>query len=330
MRAVVVAVSCVVMMALSLPACIAVNTRGALVPPLVDEDPRLNAIEISVAGHTRRIHIATFGDPDNPVLLALHGSVSDFRSLLSFRAFADRYFVVMWDQRGCGLSERITKEEYTIDAIVEEIAEIKERYSPGRPVTLIGHSFGAMYSALYMSRRPDDVFQAVLLEPAALSGDIMQETFRDMVDISLFDRGLNETFWQSEVLSPSDHNVMDYKALQMLQNGKITKFHCDPDHPSHYPVWRPGAHVEILRAKMLTDGTRFVYDFTAGLDRFPQRVLLLGSDCSAIGYQFQLEHHAALFRDARVVEIRGAGHRLMCERPDAVGTAVRDYLSEYQ
>lgn len=318
---------------LSLAGCLSPDEPGALVPPTVDQDPTLPHLAVQVAGRERLVHLRTFGDPGRPVLLLLHGSLADHRAWLPYETLADRYFVVMWDQRGNGLSERIAAGEYTWDAVVEEIAAIKEAFSPAGPVTLVGHSFGAMFSALYASRRADDVAQMALLEPAGLNGDIFTATFEEISNINLFDPGMSQTFWQSEVLSPADHEAMDYKALQLLLNGHQMNYHCDPDHPVPLPVWRPGAYVEYVRGlRMAKPGssTEFAYDFAAGLDRFPRAVLLVGSSCSALGYEYQVLHHAPLFADAQVVRIESAGHRMFVEQRDATLAALRDYLDEYR
>ena len=119
--------------ALLLAACITPREPGALVPPTVDEDPALPRVLLSVAGRTRAVHLRTFGDPANPTVLFLHGSLSDHRSFLPFRVLADRFHVVLWDQRGNGLSERITAGEYGWDSVVEEIDAVKALVSPDRP-----------------------------------------------------------------------------------------------------------------------------------------------------------------------------------------------------
>lgn len=142
---------------------------AALVPPTVDQDPSLPQAQLTVAGHTRAVHLRTAGDPESPPLLVLHGSLADHRALLPFQALAEDFYVVMWDQRGNGLSERISAEEYTWASVVEEIDAVREVTGAQGPVSLLGHSFGAMYAALYMSERPGEVSQAVLMEPAGLT-----------------------------------------------------------------------------------------------------------------------------------------------------------------
>ena len=311
--------------------CGSLRAAGApLVPPTADRDPRLPQVTLTVAGRARAVHLQSVGDTGRPVLLVLHGSLSDHRSLLPLAALADRYRVVLWDQRGNGLSERVTREEYTFDAIVDEIDAVADRFSPGRPVTLVGHSFGAMYAALYLSRRPARVREAALLEPGGLDGRVMAATFARIINVDLLDRGYARTLWQNELLDAADHERMDHKALLVLGNGRQTNYFCDPRRPPRIPVWRPGAYVEYLRGTLMRGRDGFAYDFAAGLDTVARPVLLLAGGCSALGGDFQRRWHAPLFRDVRVVELPGVGHRMVAEDPAAVLAALRAFLAEYR
>ncbi|MCA9490868.1 MAG: alpha/beta fold hydrolase [Myxococcales bacterium] len=311
-----------------LTACV---PTGKLVPATVDEDPTLPAMPLHVAGHDRLVHLETFGDPSDPVILMLHGSLADHRAFLPYEVLSERYFVVMWDQRGSGLSERVTADEYTWDGIVEEIDAIKAVFSPERPVTLIGHSFGAMFSALYISSRPHDVRQAVLLEPAALTGDGFAATAADITNIDLLATGLNEGFWQSEALSASQHELADYKALRLLLDGHQTNYHCDPDHPTDLPLWRAGAHVEYRRAQnMGLEGgganLRADFDFAFGLQDFSEPVLLVASECSALGTDMQQRYNVPLFANVELVTLPGTGHRMFVEDVDGTLAVIEAYL----
>jgi proline iminopeptidase len=311
-------------------ACVPLDETGTLVPPTVAEDAALPSETIQVAGETRRIHLERYGEEDAPAMLLLHGSLSDFRAFRHFAAFADQgYEVVMWDQRGNGLSERITAEEYTRESIVAEIDAIKNMVSPDQPVVLIGHSFGAMYAALYMSESPENVSRAVLIEPGGLNGEIFTETYDEIINVKLFSRGLNQTFWQTEFMTPTDHEQADYRARAMLLDGQQTNYHCDPKNPPEWPVWRPGAMVEDLRQEILgRSGTTYEFDFAEGLDEFPRRVMILAGDCSALGPEYQVEHHLPLFQDATVIGLEDVGHRLIAEKPEDTRLAIQSYLEE--
>jgi proline iminopeptidase len=311
----------------ALAACESPEDLQALVPPTADQDPNLPQVSVAVAGESVALHLETWGDPSSPVLFVMHGSLSDFRALRAFSPLADDYFVVFWDQRGNGLSQRIDRDAITEAAIVEEIGVLKQMYAPDRRITLIGHSFGAMYAALYMSRRPDDVEQAVLIEPAGLNSAIFEATFDDVFDLKIFDHGWNASVWETEIFGPRDHEEMDYESLALLQNGQLLQYYCDADDPPPWPVWRPGAYFDYWRNKGLRAGGGFSFDYATGLESFPREVLLVGSECSALGTAFQEQHHRPLFADARVVGIPGVGHRMVVEAPAAVLAAVRAYLT---
>jgi proline iminopeptidase len=301
-----------------------------LVPATVDEDPLLPQVRIEVAGRSRAVHLETFGNPQNPVLLVLHGSLGDYRALLPFQALADRYYVVMWDQRGNGLSERITESEIGAEFVVEEIDRLRERFSPNAPITLLGHSFGAMYSALYISERPQHVRQAALLEPAGLNSRTMKTAMENAFRLNLLDAQFGRRSWANTTLTPQDHAELDYQTLALLRGNEM-QYYCDNDNKPKWPVWRCGAYLDYIRGKQMMDGaTDWNFDFAHGLSQFPDTVLLVGGTCSAIGDAFQRDHIAPLFPAARVVAIADAGHRLPLEQFNAVLDSVKTYLLEYR
>jgi len=310
--------------------CIDLSDPGALVPPTADQDPLLPQVRVEVAGHTRALHLENFGDPANPAVLVLHGAASDFRGLKVFRALTDRYFIVLWDQRGSGLSERVTADEITWAAAVEEIDAVREIFSLDRPVTLIGHSWGGAYAAMYLGRRPGVVRQAVLIEPLALTGGIMEGVFDEMFELRMADEVYNDMGFFNRVLTPDDHARLDYRYLLQIKTN-MTNFSCDPKRKPNWPVWRAGAFAEYVRQGRIATGiTSFDYDYTEGLKRFEPEVLIVASECSALGYDFQEEQHLPLFNSARVERIENAGHSLIVEDTEAMLEVIREYLVEYR
>jgi proline iminopeptidase len=314
--------------ALVVPACLDPGDPGNLVPPTVDEDPALPRLDVTVAGHTRGLHLERFGDPAAPPLLFLHGTYSDYRHLRPLAlALSDRYHVIVWDQRGAGLSERITREEFTLDAAVEEIDAVREALVPGEPVTLFGHSWGGGLAAMYAGRHPDEVEQMVLAEPMPLDQELMTEQAQEILDLDYLNPVWNDTGRMGAWLPLDEHAALDARAELVLESG-MTRYFCDPEHPTPIPRWRVGGYLEWARNQVLLDGPRWTYDFTIGLEDYEEPVLILGGSCGALGAAFQREQ-ASRFPSVAVVEIEDAGHRLTVERPSAVLQAARAYLYEY-
>jgi proline iminopeptidase len=299
---------------------------GALVPPTVDQEPNYPALAIEVAGQERLVHYQTFGDPRNPVLFIMPGSLSDICAYLPLQVLQDKYFVVFWEQRGNGLSERVTERELSYDAMVEEIHAIKNHFSPDRPVTLMGHSWSAVFAAMYLAKHPEAVDQAILMEPFGLKSEFMEAVD---VPLHLTSKGYLDMMYSSKYMTARDHEMLDYQMLSVLKSG-VRSYFCDEDHLPPWPVCRVGGYALLIWEKNLLKGTRYDYDFTRGLAAFSGEVLLIGSSCSPIGYAFQETYHLPLFQHARVLKIENSGHRIVTEQYHALLDGLQDFLTPYQ
>ncbi len=314
------------------PACglRSVEDAGALVPPAADQDPALPQMSLAVAGHAPALHVRTFGDPSNPVLLVLHGGPgADFRLLLPLGALSDRYFVVMWDQRGAGLSERVPGSELTLDAADEEIGAVQAAVAPGRRVSLIGHSFGGDLAVRYAARHPDSVDQVVLVEPGPFDAHGRANYHGGQGSGSLLDPDLHEILWENEILSPSDHAAMDYRLLAALRPS-TSDFYCPGEAPREYVIWRFGAFaLHVLSDRVREAGDAF--DWSRGIERLPATVLVVAGTCGAAGAAFQKTYNTPLLPAYRLVEIPGAGHiTLFYEHATETLAAIRSELAAYR
>jgi len=310
----------------TLVSCEKTDDFNALVPATVSENPNLPSVSIHVAGHDRLVHYETFGDPENPAFFILHGSVSDMRAYLPLKLFTDQYYVVFWDMRGNGLSERCTRDELAINEMVNEIEAMKKIFSPDRPITIMGHSWSAFFTARYLARYPDHVTQAILIEPNGLKDEFMKDVG---MALNLFTEGFMDMMYTTKYLTPKDHETLDYQALAMLNSG-VRNFYCDENNRPDWPVWRVGAYaLMVWESSILTNG-KYKFDYTEGLDQFPNKVLIVGTSCSPIGYEFQEKYHQSLFSDAEVLRIEHSGHRLLTEQFDELVIGLKQYLSEYQ
>ena len=99
-----------------------IESPGVLVPPTAAEDPLLPQYPVMVSGHQRKLHLQAFGNPMQPALFILPGGPgADYKLLLPLKALADSFYLVFWDPRGAGLSERVPKEELTFESFIDEI-----------------------------------------------------------------------------------------------------------------------------------------------------------------------------------------------------------------
>jgi len=309
---------------LVLAGCLCAGDPGNLVPKTVAEDPSLPAIE--VAG--TRLHAETFGNPDAPIVMVLHGGPgSDYRSLLPLRALADDgYHVVFWDQRGTGLSQRHDPKDIDLDVYLEDLRLVIEHYSSEQPLVFIGHSWGAMYATAFINQYGDyhgRIKGAILSDPGAFTDEQLRAFIARLTgSVDFTGEQLNDALWAGQFLSPADHARADYQLTLMAMRGTPSE-HRDPNNLP--PMWRAGAAV---RERLLALADSEGFDWTTNLAAFSPRVLFLRSGLNEAEPLEQQQELAASYPSATIITMEGAGHEMIWERPDEYLAHARAYFTE--
>lgn len=302
-----------------------VEQVGTWVPPTAEQDPNLPQLAVTVAGHRRVLHLQTFGEPNKPVAFVLPGGPgADFRLLLPLQALSDRYFVVMWDPRGAGLSERVTRAELTIDSFLNEIDAVRDALAPGKSVTLIGHSWGANLFLRYAARHPERVRQLVLIEPGGVTKAGREH--EDGGAVNWLDG--QDFFWQNQLLTSSDHAAADYKAISLLP-GAYRNYTCTGERVTDEPMWRFGAYQYYVLTQTSAGGTSDESWLTA-FRQFNGPVLIVAGTCGANRADFQTQYVLPNLPGARLETVPGAGHlSLFLPYRDATLHRLRTHLLAY-
>jgi len=305
------------------------------VPRTVADDPSLPSAVVDGV----RLHVRTFGDPSRPTVVVVHGGPgNDFRYLLPLSALADRYFVVFYDQRGSGLSERVADDRITLEGLYAELDGVVDRFGGGRPVALVGHSWGAMLASGYAGRHPEKLSHLVLAEPGMLTAEdarrYLAATNRQRPPLTGEVAWLGARTWLESlhVDGPDADARMDYLvgalASAHFQGHPIAGYFCGRDlGTARMEGWRFGARVgpALFGAADLFGPSPRV-DFVRGVERFPGKVLFLAGRCDTIVGPEQQRGNLRHFRNAELVVIEGAGHTMFGEKPEESIAAVRRYL----
>jgi proline iminopeptidase len=298
----------------------------------VAQDPSVPNITIDGVTY----HAEAFGDPTNPVVITIHGGPgADYKSILSLQDLADEYYVVFYDQRGTGLSPRVSAEELTLESSIEDLDSIVDLYGNGEKVDLVGHSWGAILASAYLGRHPEKVKHAVLAEPGALTAQDWEE-FNEKVKIRLSPGVLyhfaKAKFESLHVKGPDDQASDDYflQQIEMYQGSDHPQagFRCGGGGPEAGQWWRHSATAgeSILQSATDADG-KWDVDLLEGVEGFTNKVLFIASECNTlIGAELQTRH-LDLFPNAELAIIPDAGHEMFADNPEASITAVREYLN---
>ena len=284
------------------------NRPGDLVPKTVTEDLLLPAITVNGT----KLHAETFGNAENPMVVVLHGGPgADYRSMLNCKALAnDGYFVVFYDQRGSGLSQRHEKSIYSLQIMLDDLSGVINYYrkSANQKVFLFGHSWGAMLATAYVNAHPTAISGAILAEP----GGFTWEQTRDYIgrtrpanatgetddDALFFDKVLTGNETQDEIL--------DYKFAKFAAND--TKEGNIIGNAGPYPFWRMGA---VVNSTLIDIASRDGFNWTTNLGQFKTKVLFCYSE---LNKAYGLEHAklvSSAYPNVQLERINGSGHEMI-------------------
>lgn len=306
-----------------LPSCeeMRLDEDGALVPLTVVEDSSLPSININGI----LLHSEAFGDPSDPMIVMIHGGPgADYRSLLNFKALVnDDLFVVFYDQRGSGLSQRVGPSAYErVQVYVDELDAVIEHYqqSDTQKVVLAGHSWGGMLASAYVNQNPDKIDGLILAEPGGLTWEQTEEYLSKSLTLKPFDELTNDFVYQDQFITANDHNTLDYK-FGLSTAGVST------GDPSASPFWRMGAICSITSIQLAIDHPEQL-DFTANLNRYQSKVLFAYSELNSA---YGLEHAewvSAPFPLVQLEEIKGCGHEMPHFGWNNFYPVIQNYLTE--
>lgn len=294
----------------------------------VVDDASLPQIEINGV----RLHAETYGDPSNPVIIVLHGGPGgDYRSQLGARSLADANFVVFYDQRSAGLSQRVPAEDLNVPAYMAELDGVIDRYSPDRPVTLLGHSWGAMLATAYLGEAPERVERAILLEPGFFTGEEMQDWMTQaqpyMSGLGFYWQATIAAFQSLHVSGPDSSAGQDHMMSEIIHtfvNHPDTPYHC-PGENFDAATWRFGATASQTAGK--TDAAEIEL-IAQGAESYPGPVLLLAGACNDwLGVDAQ-RVHLSFFQNGELKIVPNSGHDMIWDNPDETMPLIRAFLEK--
>jgi proline iminopeptidase len=308
-----------------------VTRDEASLPHTVTTDPSLPHVEIDgVLFHSR-----TFGDLANPALIVVHGGPGgDLGYLLNLHRLEDEYFVVFYDQRGAGLSPRVDAAELSLASSVADLHRIVTHYGQGRPVYLVGHSWGAMLAAAYIGEHPETTAGVVLAEPGALDNAGL-ERFRAQQAAaqggSYYPALVRTIFASLHLDGPDAHAQNDYIFGQMSRRfvgSAASGYGCpEPVTPTVPDVPVPPSRFGAVAFNTLFGPEADLSPIQANAANYTRPVLFLASACNNfIGAEF-LQGEMDIFPDAKLEIVPQAGHEMFSDNPTESLAAVRRYFS---
>ena len=156
-----------------------------------------------------RLNVEVLGPEDGPVLIAHHGgggigSLAEPKA--TFGPLADRFRVVVFDARGCGLSEGIPP--YSHEQWAADVDGLRQ-WIGAETIVVAGGSYGGFIALEYAVRYPEHT-SAIILRDTSADGSNLELAFENArnqdrveIDWERFNR-----YWHGEV-----HDDADLKQL---------------------------------------------------------------------------------------------------------------------
>ncbi|HEY8515257.1 MAG TPA: alpha/beta hydrolase [Candidatus Binatia bacterium] len=279
-----------------------------------------------------RIHFRDWGDPRLPPLVIVHGLRDHSHSFDGLaRGLLDRFRVLALDLRGHGDSE--TTPYYHFGHFLLDLHNLIRALRLERPV-IVGHSMGGEIAATYGGCFPDVPSALVVIEGLGPPPPDMEEEvawtidgFRRVDQALAGQRGLDDLEAAYRRLRERNPRLSEEKARELAllgtrarEDGKLE--------------WKFDS---MLTTMALTGPFNLEYSM-AFWRRITARTLIVHGAESGEFWRSKpgaiylepddLQRRLACFRNARFVEIPGAGHMVHFDRPDDLLREIRSFLAQ--
>jgi pimeloyl-ACP methyl ester carboxylesterase len=268
-----------------------------------------------------RFHYLTWGKPDHPLLICLHGLRSYGRTFAGLAAtLEERFHVLALDQRGRGESEWDPDRSYFTPTYVSDLEALVARIGAER-FHLLGHSMGGMNAMLYAERNPGRLLSLILED----SGPEAQENLSaglqrilaelERTPLSFPDLDAARAFWRSIRPDVTEEAIESRTLNSMVErDGRI--------------VWRHDQEgIAACRIAQARAAKRL--DLWPAVDAIDCPTLVLRG---ARSDYLDAERVAQMCRRnprIRAEEIAGAGHYVHDDNPVAFNRSVGDFLEPF-
>jgi proline iminopeptidase len=121
-------------------------------------------INASAFAQQDNLYSAAYGNPASPAIIFIHGgpgyNAFTFEASTARALAAKGYYVIVYDQRGCGRSKQVTG-SYNRSEAVQDLFNIYQKYNL-KSAALLGHSWGGTVAAWFALDKPGMVQKIIL------------------------------------------------------------------------------------------------------------------------------------------------------------------------
>lgn len=289
--------------------------------------------ELKTGSRIAYTHIKSKKDTIKSTILYLHGGPGGYISDLDINVFEEiseeGYEVYLYDQIGCGLSERLDKpREYTALRHFNDLDEIVKSIKSNN-ITLVGQSWGGFLASYYAAYHPS-INQLILTSPGGIkpTDSLLSEKYEPNLIKGLTniddrinrinariesDMTIKEKIWlaigsktgNSTIVSNNKMDGVLHNVSKIFVSGMV----CDTINTPSSTTGRPGMYCSIFTNKSYKDVPS---ELRNKMKLFSNPVLILKAECDYLPWQDTYEYKD-LFPKAKLKVVKNAGHSILIE-----------------
>lgn len=274
-----------------------------------------------------RLHYVDWGNPDAPPLLLIHGGRDHCRNWdWVAQAFRDDYHVIAPDLRGHGDSQWLLGGTYRVTDYIYDIAQLIHQMKLA-PLTIIGHSLGGALTLHYAGIYPDNVRKVIAIEGLGPPPEMLAQRESKPPHERL-------SSWIDDLRKAAGRAPRRYASIEeAFQRMQEENPHLTPDQARHLTVhgvnqnedgtysWKFDNYVRVFPAYGLP--LEAVHELWSRIAC--PTLLVRGTESWALDPT--KDGRADFFRNARVVNVEGAGHWVHHDQLDIFLRLARDFLA---
>ena len=278
-------------------------------------------------GAGARIWYRTMGRGE-PLVLLHGGPGADHTDFLPYLApLAKRYRLVLFDQRGCGRSERLADtRRYRLDRMVADLEALRRHLGITR-WHVLGHSFGGILAQAYAIRHPTRM-TSLILAGTGSSARSVDADFRHILQRQTKrTRAQLATFERRGIYLPDGGYAPDYAALSARILGPYMYAGAMPKGPAAPIATDVLGEMWSRHTEFRITGNLKGFDFTPRLGRIRAPVLIVAGDLDLVS-PATLELTRSSCRNATLVIIGRCAHMMFVDQTRLFNELVGMFLQQ--
>jgi len=286
-------------------------------PPVVEEG------HLEINGTSLFYKTMGSGEP----IIVLHGGPGfDHRQFLPYIwELAERHKVILFDQRGTGLSSGpIDATSISIDSFIDDIEGVREAFGIEK-MNLLGHSWGGILAMHYAISRPGDLNSLILCSTAASF-----ESFAEMRATYEADRLPEDTALLQEIYSSEEFQNGDPLAVEKFWRVYFKPYFADQQLASKLDLQFTENSIkygnEVAGHLFESIGE---FDLHEDLQAIRCPTLIIHGDADPMPVKYAEMIHESI-DGSELVIAEGAGHWLFVDATDTFTSSVVDFLAEIE